>query len=233
MIEFFHGDSESEHEAFQLWRRTHPDGFHLTDKGAKIFSAHWTQDKRESPRGRGCIHQGTSNVTYMEDTGSCYTKAKKVCSISLQELHDWAASEGMTIKNCAHCDTKKFPFPVVATGRAVRSIEKPSLPAGNKNPPANSSSVVQYVRDELVRRWVLSASNGYCESCGCPAPFNDVDGQPYLEVHHVRRLSDGGSDTVSNTVALCPNCHRQLHHGIDAPLLATRLYAQVHRLVRE
>lgn len=50
-----------------------------------------------------------------------------------------------------------------------------------------------------------------CQLCGNPAPFNDNDGQPYLEAHHIRWLSQGGSDTDENVVALCPNCHRKMH----------------------
>ncbi|TOJ58505.1 hypothetical protein CGI36_22670 [Vibrio parahaemolyticus] len=26
-------------------------------------------------------------------------------------------------------------------------------------------------------------------------------------------LKDGGSDTVENVKALCPNCHREAHYG--------------------
>ncbi len=42
--------------------------------------------------------------------------------------------------------------------------------------------------------------------------FEREDGSP-LEVHHVIRPADGGSDTINNSVALCHNCHRELHFG--------------------
>ena len=41
------------------------------------------------------------------------------------------------------------------------------------------------------------------------APFIKENGAPFLEIHHLKRLADGGSDTISNTVAICPNCHRE------------------------
>ena len=47
--------------------------------------------------------------------------------------------------------------------------------------------------------------------CSKEAPFYDKDSKPYLEEHHVNRLADGGSDTMDNVVALCPNCHRKIH----------------------
>jgi len=30
-------------------------------------------------------------------------------------------------------------------------------------------------------------------------------------VHHIEWLSRGGQDTIDNTAALCPNCHRKMH----------------------
>ena len=36
----------------------------------------------------------------------------------------------------------------------------------------------------------------------------------FLEVHHIKWLSNGGEDSVENALALCPNCHRQAHYGV-------------------
>ncbi|WP_373273521.1 HNH endonuclease [Vibrio parahaemolyticus] len=38
---------------------------------------------------------------------------------------------------------------------------------------------------------------------------------PYLEVHHLTRLADGGADCPENVIALCPTCHRRAHYSID------------------
>ena len=40
------------------------------------------------------------------------------------------------------------------------------------------------------------------------------DNSPFLEAHHIKQLAKGGLDTISNAVAVCPNCHRELHYGI-------------------
>lgn len=58
----------------------------------------------------------------------------------------------------------------------------------------------------------LYLANGTCEACKSPAPFMRKDGTPYLEVHHKIMLSDGGLDSLDNTEALCPNCHRERHY---------------------
>jgi 5-methylcytosine-specific restriction protein A len=113
--------------------------------------------------------------------------------------------------------------------------QKPHLPRpkGNRSPQATSSEVTQFLRDASVKAWVLRQANGKCECCEMAAPFNGSNGIPYLEVHHVLQLADNGSDTVSNAIALCPNCHRELHYGANSKNLVAHLYEHVSRLVRE
>jgi 5-methylcytosine-specific restriction protein A len=84
-----------------------------------------------------------------------------------------------------------------------------------------------------VKAWVLLQADGTCESCGEPAPFTSEFGEPFLEVHHLRSLAENGSDTVENSVAVCPNCHREMHYGSHRVEVAKRLYAKVSRLIRE
>ncbi|MBU9124578.1 HNH endonuclease [Burkholderia multivorans] len=105
-------------------------------------------------------------------------------------------------------------------------------PAGNARPEVGYATVAQVRRDPAVKAWVLAQARGTCECCGNPAPFADADGLPYLEVHHVRRLAERGPDVISNAVAICPNCHRELHYGEKARELVERLYTRVPRLVR-
>lgn len=73
----------------------------------------------------------------------------------------------------------------------------------------------QYARSDVVKRFALRDANGVCQGCYEPAPFENEDGDPYLEVHHLHRLSDRGPDSPDNVIALCPNCHSRVHHGED------------------
>jgi len=70
-------------------------------------------------------------------------------------------------------------------------------------------------RSKAIKTYVLSRAQGRCEACGAEAPFLTEKRQPYLEVHHIRRLSDGGPDDPAWTIALCPNCHRRAHYSVD------------------
>jgi 5-methylcytosine-specific restriction endonuclease McrA len=81
-------------------------------------------------------------------------------------------------------------------------------------PDLYETSARVYRRNADVIAEVLIRANGVCERCRKNAPFNRAsDGTPYLEVHHLIRLADGGEDTVGNAIAVCPNCHRELHFG--------------------
>jgi len=68
-----------------------------------------------------------------------------------------------------------------------------------------------YKRNPAVAAEAKRLANGICQLCGKPAPFTTKKDEPYLETHHIVWLSEGGEDTVKNTAALCPNCHRRVH----------------------
>jgi 5-methylcytosine-specific restriction endonuclease McrA len=89
------------------------------------------------------------------------------------------------------------------------------LATAQKKPLKIQISSTGYQRNPDVIIEVLLRANGICERCHNIAPFLKAsDGTPYLEVHHIIPLSEGGDDTVENAQALCPNCHREMHFGI-------------------
>ncbi len=104
------------------------------------------------------------------------------------------------------------------------------IPKGQKAPQQTTAATTSFVRDPLVKAWVLENANGVCEGCSNPAPFLKSDGEPFLEVHHVKMLADGGADTTENAAALCPNCHRRCHISGDREEFRATLYGQVNRL---
>jgi 5-methylcytosine-specific restriction protein A len=70
-------------------------------------------------------------------------------------------------------------------------------------------------RSAAIKKYALVRSEGICEACNQVAPFSTMEGQPFLEVHHLYRLSDGGIDHPENVAAICPNCHRRVHYSND------------------
>jgi hypothetical protein len=90
------------------------------------------------------------------------------------------------------------------------------LQSAPKHPESIQIVSKGFKRNADVIAEVLLRANGHCENCGKEAPFKRAkDGTPYLEVHHKIMLSQGGEDTVENAIATCPNCHRELHFGVQ------------------
>ncbi|MFM2476383.1 HNH endonuclease [Celerinatantimonas sp. MCCC 1A17872] len=97
-------------------------------------------------------------------------------------------------------------------------------------PNTSKTTATVYERDEWVSEYAKRLADGHCQLCGNPAPFTNKKGLPYLETHHIEWLSNGGSDTPENTVALCPNCHRKMH-VLNDPKDVAFLEAQVTHLL--
>jgi 5-methylcytosine-specific restriction protein A len=84
-----------------------------------------------------------------------------------------------------------------------------------RQPRAREGKRTAWERSIDLKIYVRRRAAGSCEGCGSQAPFTASDGHPYLEPHHTRRLSDGGPDDFHHVIALCPTCHRRVHHGAD------------------
>lgn len=92
-------------------------------------------------------------------------------------------------------------------------VARSQMISGPHEPKLSQTTV--YFRDAYLKERVKKIAEGKCQLCGSDAPFIDKNGEPYLEEHHVKRLADGGTDTIDNVVAICPNCHRKVHHLND------------------
>jgi 5-methylcytosine-specific restriction enzyme A len=112
----------------------------------------------------------------------------------------------------------------------IRKKKKRSPPEGSRNPSKKQTTTTQYERDAEVVAWLLDLANGACECCGEEAPFQKEGGVPYLEVHHLKLLADGGADTITNAIAVCPNCHKELHYGEEKEAIRMKMYDLVERL---
>jgi 5-methylcytosine-specific restriction protein A len=82
-----------------------------------------------------------------------------------------------------------------------------------------------------VRDYVLARAGNLCEACETQVAFHSTrTGMPYLEPHHINRLSDGGLDHPQFMAALCPTCHRQVHYGVGGVQLNDTLRLKVAQL---
>ncbi|WP_454907588.1 HNH endonuclease [Variovorax gossypii] len=95
-------------------------------------------------------------------------------------------------------------------------------PGGEPIPPLKKKtapSTEGYQRDARVAGVALVNADYKCEIDPSHQTFTARAGKkPYLEAHHLipfsnQRFFTVSLDVIANVVALCPNCHRLLHHG--------------------
>ncbi len=171
--------------------------------------------------------------------GWVLVEKSKLESISAQALADAISSSGEQV--CILSGNEQSLPPLLCDSAEaletalaeLRMLPLRGRPAGQKSPKKVISTSLSFSRDAQVVHWVLQRSKGHCESCSGPAPFQRKSGDPYLEVHHVKTLAEGGSDTIENAVALCPNCHREIHFGHDVEEKVSALFDRIPELSPE
>lgn len=142
----------------------------------------------------------------------------------------------LATKASLHPDIKAATADDAVLETRASTLQKLALtnpPQGILNPQQVNTTSNSYVRDPEVRAWVRQNAAGICEGCAEPAPFTLDSGLPFLEVHHVKHLAQGGSDRTSNAVALCPNCHQRCHRSSERDIFTKGLYSKIDRLVSE
>jgi 5-methylcytosine-specific restriction endonuclease McrA len=100
----------------------------------------------------------------------------------------------------------------------LRELRRRAEKESSENPKredvsSSTTATSRYKRSSAVREYALARAEGTCEVCEKDAPFINESGDPYLEVHHVNELSEGGADDPSIVGAVCPSCHKEIHYG--------------------
>lgn len=124
---------------------------------------------------------------------------------------------------------QQIDFELAASGYLSQPLDPPD---GVVSPDSTVGRVLRVRRDARVHAWVIQNAEGKCEACAKPAPFKTKAGRDFLEVHHLHRLSDGGADTIWNAIAVCPNCHRELHFGTKRSTKVAAICKRIERLRR-
>jgi 5-methylcytosine-specific restriction protein A len=113
--------------------------------------------------------------------------------------------------------------PEELSGQSLAELRRKALADSADCRTAVERRSLYRMRSRAIRLYVLRRAAGTCEGCGELAPFTTKDGQPYLEPHHIRRLTDGGPDDPMWVAGVCPNCHRRAHYSHEAAEFNQRL----------
>ena len=146
-----------------------------------------------------------SGKPYQENQPDEDGHPRKVWMFPLRTVADDTTVDSASYQAYVDAQTKKAK--VLSTrDLKIQASSRSSKTAASRN--VNSKT---YIRDPYISEYAKRRANGICQLCQKPAPFADKEGKPYLESHHIVWLSKGGTDSIENTVALCPNCHTKMH----------------------
>ncbi len=113
---------------------------------------------------------------------------------------------------------------------SLEELRRKALASSVEGKNASERKSLVRLRSQAIKLYILKRAGGICEGCNEPAPFRSQTGEPYLEAHHIRRLSDGGPDDPRWVIAVCPNCHRRAHYSEDCVEFNEGLGEVVERL---
>lgn len=125
-------------------------------------------------------------------------------------------------ENVFHTHTLEEPSSIYYS-QDLLSLKKKILAKNSKPSKGHISLREYYRRSQEIIIYAKTRANGICECCDKPSPFEDENGIPFLEVHHILRLADDGPDEPENVAAVCPNCHREAHYGKEKLRLKEKL----------
>src|SRR5207245_10614916 len=76
----------------------------------------------------------------------------------------------------------------------LAELRRIAVGAGTRPVTVRERKALARTRSQAVRVYILRRADSTCEGCGNLAPFVTPTGRPYLEPHHIRRLTDGGAE---------------------------------------
>ena len=83
--------------------------------------------------------------------------------------------------------------------------------------PENETEEARVTRVKRYQNIVSDLKEKYnheCQICGSSFPMDNGIG--YCEAHHIKMLSENGSQTPDNVIILCANHHRMFHYAKDS-----------------
>ncbi len=151
------------------------------------------------------IYVSPESVTYIEKS-----YRKSISNLFAEEGSPLKGAQSPRIYSASLCD--KY-FSILKDIKPIKTLDNEDEEEDERiaNGYASKYENTRYSRDAKIRDKAINRAKGICDLCLQSAPFEKKDGKPYLESHHIIFRSEGGKDSLTNIVALCPNCHRKIH----------------------
>ena len=108
---------------------------------------------------------------------------------------------------------------VAATGSSVTPITT-NTPQPAPTPKATKPGKPRYSANPAIGKGALQKAGYTCENCGSKTFTARSTNSSFMEPHHLIPISQQGLytnniDITQNLICLCPNCHSQIHYGLN------------------
>lgn len=123
----------------------------------------------------------------------------------------------------------------------LKDLPKPEYSPKNKTEPGYEKGHKTYPRSKVIQQQALERANYKCEINPEHTTFiSKYSEKPFMEAHHLipGAYTDSGLfeyslDHIANVVCLCPNCHKEIHFGIDTDKKISELYELRKDMLKE
>lgn len=170
--------------------------------------------------GQTCVYLFRLQIPYKFRSATEYqTICRRVANVGSKPFYEQSHLAWQNNRNTAHSAEEIYQQKV--RQQAARAQPVKEKPGSEPIPPLKKTgpSIERYQRDPRVAGNALAYAGYKCEIDPNHHTFTaHAKERPYLEAHHLIPFSNQRNfnvslDVMPNVVALCPNCHRLLHHG--------------------
>lgn len=142
-----------------------------------------------------------------------YWSTRLYCSKKCGNLYRGGVVTNRPLKICPVCKQEFKPYHndtvyCSTKCRLERYITKKGL----------NNTIIEW---NTLREFIIERDNFTCSKCGY---FSMSNG---LNVHHVKPLSEGGTNSINNLITLCSKCHSTAH-GIPSEITQIELKPIIH-----
>lgn len=94
----------------------------------------------------------------------------------------------------------------------LKKIEKISAEGDRSEEKERNMNLIKLIKSYYMKVYLNKNNTLKCECCGADTFITEKE-EPFLEFHHLIPFKEAdGPDHYLNLFALCPNCHRMIHH---------------------
>ena len=135
---------------------------------------------------------------------------------SIRALSETAFSAILVTANC-DVNSVRVTSEIEVYSNAIDTLRRLNVSYAGLKPAVRSKRIANHLdRGDSVVRALKQLLGSSCQVCGWSG-FRKRDDSEFIEAHHLVQISERHADSLctENIVLLCPNCHREIHHGVD------------------